>query len=105
VLDKRWGSQQFEHPSAGCFFRNPPHPHPPAGKLLDSAGLRGYRVGGAEFSEAHANFLVNRGGATVPDILELLATAVVRVRDETGIELRPEVKLLGRQGWVDPLVP
>ncbi len=104
VLQKRRDAHQFEHPSAGCFFRNPASPTPPAGKLLEEAGLRGHQVGGAQLSQAHANFLVNLGGATLPEILALARFAVTRVLEETGTLLRPEVKFLARDGWVEPLL-
>jgi UDP-N-acetylmuramate dehydrogenase len=104
LLQKRRDAHQFEHRSAGCFFRNPASPAPPAGKLLEEAGLRGYQLGGAQLSQAHANFLINLGGATLEEILALARFAVTRVLEETGTLLRPEVKFLGRDGWVEPLL-
>ncbi len=104
ILARRWQTGHFDHASAGCFFRNPPAPLPPAGKLLDEAGMRGHRLGGAQLSATHANFLVNLGSATVSDVLRLAALAAERVKQTTGISLRAEVKVLGREGWVDPLL-
>jgi UDP-N-acetylmuramate dehydrogenase len=77
-------------PSAGCIFRNAPG-HP-AGKLLDLCGLKGLRVGGAEVSKLHANFILNRGGATTADVLRLIDIMKEAVRREFGIELEMEVQ-------------
>jgi UDP-N-acetylmuramate dehydrogenase len=82
--------------NAGSFFKNPPG-HP-AWRLLDAVGLRGYRAGGAEFSEKHCNFLINAGGATGADVAALKAMAQERVRAAFGIELENEVTLVG-EGW------
>ncbi len=103
ILARRRQSGQYDQPSAGCFFRNPPAPLPPAGKLLDDAGMRGHRCGGAQLSERHANILVIAGDATVSDVLSLATVAAQRVAERSGVLLRTEVKLLGRNGWVDPL--
>lgn len=85
--------QQVGYPNAGSFFRNPPEG--PAWRFIDAAGLRGSRVGGAQVSEVHANFLVNRGGATAGDFLALAARVKQKVREETGVELEEEVKVVG----------
>jgi UDP-N-acetylmuramate dehydrogenase len=82
--------------NAGSFFKNPPG-HP-AWRLLDAVGLRGYRIGGAEFSEKHCNFLINAGGATGADVSALKSLAQERVRAEFGVELENEVTLVG-EGW------
>jgi UDP-N-acetylmuramate dehydrogenase len=82
--------------NAGSFFKNPEGQ--PAWRLLDAVGLRGYRVGGAEFSDKHCNFLINAGGATGVDVAVLKSLAQTRVRQQFGIELENEVTLVG-EGW------
>jgi UDP-N-acetylmuramate dehydrogenase len=77
-------------PSAGCIFRNPPGHS--AGKLLDLCGLKGRRAGEAEVSERHANFILNRGGATASDVLALVAAMREAVRDRFNLELEMEVE-------------
>jgi len=89
---KRWQSQPAA-PSAGCMFRNPATV--PAGKLIDELGLKGTRVGGAVVSSEHGNFIVNDGGATARDILQLIEIIRERARRERGIELEPEVEVIG----------
>jgi len=84
--------------NAGSFFKNPPE-HP-AWRLLDSAGLRGYQIGGAQFSEKHCNFLINTGDATAADVAALKRLAQERVRDQFGLELQNEVSLVG-EGFGD----
>ncbi len=92
-LARRKRSQPLSIPSAGSVFVNPPNDS--AGRLVESVGLKGERVGGAAFSEVHANFIVNLGGATASDVVTLMATAQERVRDAYGVELTPEVRFLG----------
>lgn len=77
--------------SAGCIFKNPPQGA--AGRLLDEAGLKGVRVGGAEISTRHANFILAHDDATADDVLNLIQLAKDRVREATGIELEPEVEI------------
>ena len=72
---------------------NPPNDS--AGRLIEAAGLKGVRVGGAQVSEVHANFIVNTGGATAADVVGLVQTIRDAVRESNGIELRPEVRFLG----------
>ncbi|MBA4137026.1 MAG: UDP-N-acetylenolpyruvoylglucosamine reductase [Opitutus sp.] len=96
---KRQKSQPRE-PSAGCIFKNPPGTS--AGRVIDECGLKGERVGGAEVSPVHANFIVNRGDATCADILELVRRLRVRVKAARGIDLEPEVMLFGRD-WREVL--
>jgi UDP-N-acetylmuramate dehydrogenase len=81
-------------PNAGSVFKNPPGDH--AGRLLETCGLKGLRVGGAEVSERHANVIVNVGGATAADVRELMARMRDEVRDRFGVDLLPEVEDLGR---------
>ena len=96
---KRQESQPRE-PSAGCIFKNPPGNS--AGRLIDESGLKGERVGDAEVSTVHANFIVNRGEATSTDVLELVRRVRARVRQVKGVELEPEVMLYGKN-WRDVL--
>ena len=85
-------TQPLNLPSAGCIFRNP-SPERPAGRLIDQAGLKGTRVGGALVSPVHANYFVNVGGATGRDFLELIGIVRDRVRDACGVELELEVEI------------
>ena len=91
--ERRWRSQPKE-PSAGCVFKNP-SPTLSAGKLLDDAGLKGARIGGASVSMVHANFIINDGTATAHDILELIEMMRARVKAAHGLELRTEVQVVG----------
>lgn len=95
LLAHRRSVQQVGYPSAGSFFKNPSAG--PAWHYIEAAGLRGFRVGGAQVSEVHANFLVNRGGATAGDFLTLAACIRDRVREESGIELEEEVRIVGEE--------
>lgn len=90
---KRWSSQPSQ-PSAGCTFKNPSVSQP-AGRLIDELGLKNLRVGGASVSDVHANFLVNDGTATAADILQLMALVRARVQEMRGIDLHPEVEIVG----------
>lgn len=85
--------RQPRQPSAGSVFKNPPGQA--AGRLLEDAGLKGLRVGGAMFSTVHANFIVNCGGATAADIISLIGQARTAVREKYGVDLSLEIKLLG----------
>jgi UDP-N-acetylmuramate dehydrogenase len=96
--DQRRTKAQPPGRNAGSFFKNPPG-HP-AWKLIDSVGLRGHRIGGAEFSAKHCNFLINAGGATAADVAALKALAQQRIRDEFGVEMENEVTLVG-EGFGD----
>lgn len=89
---KRWESQPAK-PSAGCIFKNPAAL--PAGKLIDELGLKGTRVGAAVVSDVHGNFIVNDGGATARQVLDLIEVVRGRVREARGIELETEVEILG----------
>lgn len=90
---KRWDAQPAA-PSAGCMFKNPETM--PAGKLIDELGLKGTRVGGAVVSAEHGNFIVNDGTATARDVLELIVILQGRIKAERGIELHPEVEIIGQ---------
>jgi UDP-N-acetylmuramate dehydrogenase len=93
-LKKRMGSQPLGYPSAGSVFKNPPEDH--AGRLIERAGLKGKRIGGAMISPEHANFIVNTGGARAADILALMELARSRVKEQTGVDLEPEIRIVGR---------
>lgn len=99
-LASRRKATQPREASAGCVFKNPPGDH--AGRLIDAAGLKGEAVGGAEVSPVHANFIVNRDGATCADIVGLMRRVRAGVRARAGVELQPEVMLLG-QTWEEVL--
>jgi UDP-N-acetylmuramate--L-alanine ligase/UDP-N-acetylenolpyruvoylglucosamine reductase len=91
---KRWTSQPAA-PSAGCIFKNPGPV--PAGKLIDELGLKNLSVGSARVSEVHGNFIVNDGGATADDVLQLISLIQNRARESRQIELHTEVIVLGEE--------
>jgi len=93
LMEKRSTSQPLQLPNCGSVFRNPPGSH--AAKLIESCGLKGKRIGGAEVSEKHANFIVNTGGATATDIENLIDEVRAAVLRQTGVELHTEVKIVG----------
>jgi UDP-N-acetylmuramate dehydrogenase len=90
---KRASRQPRELPNAGSVFKNPPGNF--AGHLLEQAGLKGERVGGAAFSGQHANFIVNLGGARADEVRDLIDLARTRVMEQIGVKLEPEVRLIG----------
>ena len=89
---QRQSKQPLEYPSAGSMFKRPVGYF--AGALIEQAGLKGFAVGGAQVSEKHAGFVINRGGATCADVLELVRQVQEKVRAGTGVELEMEVKIL-----------
>ena len=89
---KRKEKQPLEYPSAGSMFKRPEGYF--AAALIDQCGLKGFAVGGAQVSEKHAGFVVNRGGATCADVLELVRQVQARVQEQTGVALEMEVKVL-----------
>ena len=93
LKEQRITKQPLDLPSAGSTFKRPEGYF--AGKLIMDAGLRGFTVGGAQVSEKHCGFVVNRGNATAADVWELICEVKRRVKEMTGVELEPEVKLLG----------
>ena len=90
---QRTTKQPLEFPSAGSTFKRPEGYF--AGKLIQDAGLRGFQVGGAQVSEKHCGFVINKGDATAADIVELMNQVSERVKEKFGVELEPEVKRLG----------
>ena len=90
---RRREKQPLEYPSAGSTFKRPEGYF--AGKLIEDAGLRGYRVGDAQVSEKHCGFVVNRGEATAKDVAQLISDVQNRVMDEFGVKLEPEVRMIG----------
>ena len=94
LLARRRATQPMGKPSCGSVFRNPVGPKG-AAKLIDECGLKGYAVGGAQVSPVHANFIVNNGRATAADVLAVMRTMHNRVREASGVDLQPEVKVLG----------
>jgi UDP-N-acetylmuramate dehydrogenase len=102
MRSKRREAQPSGIKTFGSTFKNPDDPRAEgrsSGQLLDAAGCRGLRVGGASFSAKHANFVENDGSATTADILALMAEGRRRVHDLTGVVLEPEVQILGEVEW------
>ena len=92
LMEKRKFRQPLEYPSAGSTFKRPKGYF--AGKLIEDAGLRGYRVGGAMVSEKHCGFVINYDNATATDVLQLMNDVQEKVRERFGVELEPEVKII-----------
>lgn len=93
ALTRRKKSQPLEYPSCGSVFKNPEGAY--AAALIEEAGLKGYAIGGAQVSELHANFIVNKGGATANDVVTLMESIITRIKQDYGIELKPEVEFIG----------
>lgn len=93
LLARRGQTQPLSVPSCGSVFKNPPGDY--AGRLIEAAGLKGCRVGGAQISPVHANFIANTGGATASDVLALIDLAKERVLAHSGARLEREVRILG----------
>ena len=92
LMARRKASQPLEYPSAGSTFKRPTGYY--AGTLIDQCGLKGLTVGGAQVSEKHAGFVINTGGATCADILEVIRQVQERVLAEKGVRLEPEVRII-----------
>ena len=90
----RKSSQPLSKPNAGSVFRNPDGDS--AGRLIEASGMKGRRVGGAAISDKHANFIVNEGDATAADVVNLMRQVSEAVSQDHGVELRPEIRFLGR---------
>ena len=93
MLERRKATQPLGLPSCGSVFRNPPGDY--SARLIEAAGLKGYRIGGAEVSTKHANFIINRDDASASDIERLIDHVQQTVRDVHGVELRHEVRIVG----------
>lgn len=93
LKEKRMTKQPLEYPSAGSTFKRPEGYF--AGKLIEDTGLRGFQVGGAQVSEKHCGFVINKGQATAADILSLIEQVSDRVEAKFGVRLEPEVKRIG----------
>jgi UDP-N-acetylmuramate dehydrogenase len=93
MLERRKSTQPLGLPSCGSVFRNPPGDH--AARLIEAAGLKGFSIGGAEVSEKHANFIINRNKATATDIEKLIEYVQQTVRDVHGVDLVHEVRIVG----------
>lgn len=93
LKNRRIEKQPLNFPSAGSTFKRPEGYF--AGKLIMDAGLRGYSVGGAQVSEKHCGFVINKGGATASDVVKLMNDVRDKVMEEFGVELEPEVKMIG----------
>ena len=93
LMEKRNSKQPVQYPSAGSTFKRPEGYF--AGKLVEDAGLKGVAVGGAQVSVLHSGFVINTGGATATDILDLIALVQNTVYDQFGVKLEPEVRIIG----------
>ena len=93
LKEKRVTKQPLEYPSAGSTFKRPEGYF--AGKLIEDAGLRGFRVGNAQVSEKHCGFVINRGGATAAEVVSLMEQVADKVEESAGVRLEPEVKRIG----------
>jgi len=101
-LRSRRETQPYHLPNCGSVFRNPPGTNAEgkahsAGRLIQNAGLKGFTIGSAQISELHANFIVNLGGASARDVLRLIRHAQAVVKEQNGIELETEVKIIGQR--------
>ncbi|MCS1350625.1 UDP-N-acetylmuramate dehydrogenase [Mechercharimyces sp. CAU 1602] len=93
--DRRRMTQPLQYPCAGSVFRNPPGDH--AGRLIEASGLKGYRIGDAEVSTLHANFIINRGQASANNVLTLIDHIIQTVEEQFGVSLHPEVLVVGEE--------
>jgi UDP-N-acetylmuramate dehydrogenase len=91
-MASRTEKQPVEYPSAGSVFKRPVDNF--AGRMVETVGLKGYAIGGAQVSEKHAGFVINAGGATFKDVTGLIETVQERIFAATGVHLEPEVKII-----------
>lgn len=91
-LQKRKNTQPLDLPNCGSVFRNPPDDY--AARLIEASGFKGKQIGGAQVSTKHANFIVNQGGATAVDVLQLMQGIMLKVKQDHNIELIPEVRMV-----------
>ena len=94
-MTKRNLTQPIKMSNTGSIFKN--HPQIAAGQLIEELGLKGFGIGGAKFSDLHANFIVNSGNATARDVLELIETAKREALLQRGIKLETEVRVIGNE--------
>lgn len=95
LQERRRCRQPLEYPSAGSTFKRPEGHF--VGSLIEQANLKGYSIGGAQISEKHCGFIINRGGATAGDVLQLIDHIQKVIADQFGVELQPEIRIIGRQ--------
>ena len=93
-LKRKKTTQELSLPSAGCVFKNPPDSGKSAGELIDECNLKGLKIGGAEISKKHANFIVNTGGARSADVIALIDEIKGKVKNRFGVELAMEIKIV-----------
>ena len=93
LKEKRVTKQPLEYPSAGSTFKRPEGYF--AGKLIQDSGLKGFTIGGAQVSEKHSGFVINKGNATAADVMELIRQVTAKVKEDTGVTMEPEVKQIG----------
>lgn len=93
LTERRVSKQPLQYPSAGSFFRRPEGHF--AGALIEGSGLKGLRIGGAQVSELHAGFIINAGGATASDVIDLMRVVQETVFHDSGVLLEPEVRIIG----------
>ncbi|MBR0129893.1 MAG: hypothetical protein IJM08_01150, partial [Firmicutes bacterium] len=92
LAEKRREKQPLQYPSAGSFFKRPEGHF--AGKLIEDAGLKGLSIGGAQVSDLHAGFIINKDRATASDVVELMHVVQETVLDRFGVSLEPEVQIV-----------
>lgn len=95
LAERRRAKQPLEYPSAGSVFKRPVGYY--VGPLIEQAGLKGMRIGDAQVSEKHAGFIINRGRATAKDVIELMHLIQQRVENMFGVELEPEIQIIGEE--------
>lgn len=93
-IDKKLATQDLESPSVGSIFKNPSGEQR-AWELIEEVGMRGYKLGGAQVSEKHANFIINTGAATASDVIMLISMIKQKVRDNLGVQLMEEIEYVG----------
>jgi len=99
MRSRRSATQPLAQPNCGSVFKNPDGDH--AARLIEATGLKGFSIGGARISDKHANFIVNEGDASSADILALIERAQLLVKEQTGIELEPEVRMISDSAILD----
>jgi len=98
MRSRRSSTQPLAQPNCGSVFKNPDGDH--AARLIEAAGMKGFQIGGARISNQHANFIVNEGDASSADIVALIQRAQAAVKHHSGIELEPEVRMVGEWEYI-----